>query len=133
MSLPKGFRGWCMGASITMMMGLVVLAASFSPTRKYLLQPFLPKPGEGPSKEKRESGYFNILIKTKGAYVRVKGFQDPGYGATSLMLSQAAMALILDRETLPERYGVLTPASALGMTLIKRLRDAGMVFSFHTD
>lgn len=133
MSLPKGIKGWFMGVGVTSFLSMFMIGAAFSWTRNLLLKPLLPKPGEGPSKEKRESGYFTIYIKGKGAHVKVKGFQDPGYGATSLMLAESALCLLLDRENLNEQFGVLTPASAMGRALIKRLRDAGMVFSFHAD
>ena len=133
MSLPKGIRGWTMGMLISMVLSGFIFAATISPIRKHILSRFLPKPGEGPSKEKRESGYFNILIKGENAYVKVKGFQDPGYGETSKMLGESAMTLVLEEESLPDSFGVVTPASAMGDILLKRLRSAGMVFSFHTD
>lgn len=133
MSLPKGFRGWSMGLSITALLAGFVLAASIPPIRTYVLSRFLPKPGEGPSKALRESGYFNILIQGDNAHVKVQGFQDPGYGETSKMLGEAAMCLVQDEKILPQNYGVLTPASAMGDVLLERLRSAGMVFSFHTD
>ena len=110
-----------------------IFAATIPPIRKHVLARFLPKPGEGPSKEMRDSGYFNILIKGESAHVKVKGFQDPGYGETSKMLGESAMCLVQDGSELPESFGVLTPASAMGDLLLERLRQAGMVFSFHTD
>ena len=47
-----------------------------------------PKPGEGPSKEERESGYFDLLFvgfAPDGRQIRavVTGDRDPGYGSTS--------------------------------------------------
>ena len=44
------------------------------------------------------------------------------------MLSEAAVCLALDGEDLQSPAGILTPASAMGHTLIARLRDAGMTF-----
>ena len=54
--------------------------------------PNAPKPGEGPSKEERESGRFDLLyvaITPDGRQVRasVKGDRDPGYGSTSKMIA----------------------------------------------
>jgi short subunit dehydrogenase-like uncharacterized protein len=126
-------RGWTMGLSVTTLLAGFILASSIPPIRKYVLSRFLPKPGEGPNKELRENGYFNIMIKGEDAYVKVKGFQDPGYGETSKMLGESAMCLVLDEQSLPESYGVVTPASSMGERLLQRLREAGMVFSFHTD
>jgi short subunit dehydrogenase-like uncharacterized protein len=51
---------------------------------------------------------------------------DPGYTASSLMLAQTALSLALDRDRLPLRGGVLTPATALGTTLLERLRQEGL-------
>jgi len=41
------------------------------------------------------------------------------------MLGESALCLALDRDRLPERAGVLTPATALGTALAERLRKAG--------
>jgi len=51
-----------------------------------------PKPGEGPTPEEREAGFFDILfvgVAPDGRQVRVsvKGDKDPGYGSTSKMLA----------------------------------------------
>ena len=50
---------------------------------------------------------------------------DPGYAATSVMLGETALCLALDRDHLPGRAGVLTPATAMGAALADRLRSAG--------
>jgi short subunit dehydrogenase-like uncharacterized protein len=41
------------------------------------------------------------------------------------MLGQSALCLALDRDALPDRAGVLTPATAMGTALADRLRSAG--------
>jgi len=101
--------------------------AAVGPTRN-LLKSFLPKPGEGPSREKIDAGYFDVrFVATDGTNrleAKVKGERDPGYGATALMLAESAMGLL---ESSGEG-GILTPASAMGEGLIQRLRRAGMVF-----
>lgn len=53
---------------------------------------------------------------------------DPGYSATALLAGQSALALLLDRDRLPDRHGVLTPASAMGDVLLDRLPAAGVTF-----
>jgi len=133
MSLPKGGRGWLMGMMITLGLGGFLFAASVRPIRTHILSRFLPKPGEGPDQETRENGYFNISIRGETAHVKVKGFQDPGYGETSKMLAEAALCLVKDHTLLQSSGGVLTPATAMGEVLLERLRKAGMVFSFHID
>ncbi|HEY2051216.1 MAG TPA: saccharopine dehydrogenase NADP-binding domain-containing protein [Caulobacteraceae bacterium] len=93
-----------------------------------------PKPGEGPTKEEREAGFYDLLFIAEGpdgrtARVRVRGVMDPGYGSTSKMLAEAALALVFDvpRQTIPG--GCWTPASAMGEALLKRLPShAGITF-----
>ena len=93
-----------------------------------------PKPGEGPTKEERETGFYDLLFIAEGpdgrtVRARVKGDMDPGYGSTSKMLAEAALALVFDvsRETAPG--GCWTPASAMGEALLKRLpAKAGVMF-----
>jgi short subunit dehydrogenase-like uncharacterized protein len=100
---------------------------------RMLLDRVLPDPGEGPSEGSREAGLFRIEIHTTtstGAHyvARVAAKGDPGYKATAVMMGESALCLALDRERLPERGGVLTPATGIGMALIDRLRAAGMTF-----
>jgi len=99
-----------------------------------LAKRFLPAPGEGPTKEQREKGFFDIALygvhptdRNKDMIVRVTGDRDPGYGSTSKMLSEAAVCLAKDE--LGCGGGIWTPASAMGQTLIKRLvANAGLTF-----
>lgn len=91
-----------------------------------------PQPGEGPSKEERESGHYEVLFVGKtadGQTVKagVKGDRDPGYGSTSKMIAEAALCLIKDRSDTPG--GIWTPAPALGEALLDRLQaNAGLTF-----
>ncbi len=55
---------------------------------------------------------------------------DPGYEATAVLLGESALALACDRDKLPDRRGVLTPASAMGDALLKRLAAVGV--TIHT-
>lgn len=111
--------------------GLKAAAAglAFGPSRALLGQ-LLPAPGQGPSEKARRTGFFRIEIHTRtsaGArYVgKIEALGDPGYAATSVMLGESALCLALDRERLPDRAGVLTPATAMGTALAERLRSAG--------
>jgi len=63
-----------------------------------------PKPGEGPSKEEREAGFYDLLfigIDANGEQVRgsVHGDKDPGYGSTSKLIAETAICLVKDRPT----------------------------------
>jgi short subunit dehydrogenase-like uncharacterized protein len=96
-----------------------------------LVDRLAPKPGTGPSDEVRERGYYRVetyTTTTSGArYVATMSQSgDPGYKATSVMLGECGLALALDRNTLPERYGVLTPAAAMGDALLARFPAAGI-------
>jgi short subunit dehydrogenase-like uncharacterized protein len=59
---------------------------------------------------------------------KVAGRGDPGYAATAVMLGESALCLALDRDRLPDRSGVLTPATAMGTVLTDRLRAAGQTY-----
>jgi short subunit dehydrogenase-like uncharacterized protein len=95
--------------------------------------PGAPKPGEGPSKEERENGLYDLLyvaIAPDGRQVRasVKGDRDPGYGSTSKMISECAICLLRDTPDVPA--GIWTPGAAMQDKLIKRLVDhAGLTFT----
>ena len=92
-----------------------------------------PKPGEGPSKEEREAGHYDLLYigsDTQGNQIKlsVKGDKDPGYGSTSKIIAEAAICLVKDaKDTLG---GIWTTAPAMGDELIKRLEaNAGLTFT----
>src|SRR6266403_4477519 len=94
------------------------------------------KPGEGPSKEERENGRYDLLyiaIAPDGRQIRasVKGDRDPGYGSTAKMIAECAVCLLRDA---PEvAGGIWTPGAAMGAKLIKRLVDhAGLTFEVET-
>jgi short subunit dehydrogenase-like uncharacterized protein len=98
--------------------------------------PNAPKPGEGPSKEERENGLYDLLyvaIAPDGRQVRaaVKGDRDPGYGSTSKMISECAICLLRDTPDVPA--GFWTPGAAMQHKLIKRLVDhAGLTFTIES-
>lgn len=91
-----------------------------------------PKPGEGPTKEEREAGFYDILFvgetpDGRTIKVAVTGDKDPGYGSTSKMIAESAICLVKDAADTPG--GIYTPAPAMGGALIKRLvANAGLTF-----
>ncbi|GAA3049223.1 saccharopine dehydrogenase NADP-binding domain-containing protein [Gordonia defluvii] len=114
-------------------LGIGLGAMSFKPTRK-LLDRVLPKPGEGPSEKARDKGHFTVQTFTTTSSGRryrseMVAQGDPGYKATAVMLGESALALALDRDRLPDRAGVLTPAVAMGDALTDRLTAAGFAIS----
>ena len=92
-----------------------------------------PKPGEGPSKEEREAGHYDVLFVGLNGddgeiRVGVTGDKDPGYGSTSKMIAESAICLIRDRTD--TGGGVWTSAPAMGSALIERLTaHAGLTFT----
>jgi short subunit dehydrogenase-like uncharacterized protein len=90
--------------------------------------PMQPKSGEGPPPWLQRAGSFCVRVhattedRTRSALVEVQGAGDPGYLATSKMLSEVGLALLLDEAS--PRGGVLTPATALGPALRRRLAEA---------
>jgi short subunit dehydrogenase-like uncharacterized protein len=90
-----------------------------------------PKPGEGPSKEERESGFYDIVFIAeyedgRTARLAVKGDRDPGYGSTSRMIAEAALCLI---EDVQGQGGIWTPGALMPDALVARLQaKAGLTF-----
>jgi len=105
---------------------------SFGSTRS-LLAPLIPKPGTGPSEATIRDGWYRceLVARTSdGRQIRglVAGKGDPGNAATVVFACESALGLARDSDELPggrARGGVLTPATALGEVLIRRLRAAG--------
>ena len=92
----------------------------------------VPQPGEGPSKESREAGNYDVLFvgtTDDGREIRagVTGDMDPGYGSTSKMIAESAICLV--RECPDLAGGIYTSAPAMGEKLIDRLvANAGLTF-----
>ena len=127
---PVGMLGaTAMALGSTAAMGL----ATLGPVRS-LMQKVLPKPGEGPSDDVIENGFFEIEMlakhpsdEAKNLRAMVKGDRDPGYGSTSKMLAETAVCLAQDELTVGG--GFWTPAAAMGTHLIDRLHNnAGVTF-----
>jgi short subunit dehydrogenase-like uncharacterized protein len=90
-----------------------------------------PKPGEGPSKEERDAGHYDIIFIGEypdGGRVEcvVTGDRDPGYGSTSKMIAESALCLVQD---VKGDGGIWTPGALMGDALRERLTaKAGLTF-----
>ncbi len=91
-----------------------------------------PQPGEGPSREEQEAGFYDLLFQGQSnsgdtIAISVTGDRDPGYGSTSKMIAESAVALALD--DIATAGGIWTPAAAMGEQLLQRLQaNAGLAF-----
>ena len=110
--------------------GLVPRLMRFDAGRR-LAARLAPAPGEGPSEAQMDGGGFRCELvghsssgRVLRARVAMKG--DPGNRATTVFVCESALALVRDGAELPPDGGVLTPASALGPVLLRRLRAAGV-------
>ncbi len=116
---------------MTLVLGLIIV----SPLRK-LLRGLFRKPGEGPSQEAMDSGFFKsrFLIETKDGFraFSMSSSGDPGYKMTSRMACESALCLAVENPaSLPggEGFGgLLTPSVGLGNVLINRLKNIGVSF-----
>ncbi|MDK3256876.1 saccharopine dehydrogenase family protein [Blastococcus capsensis] len=132
MGTGRGPVGAATAAAVTAGLAGTLAAMGFAPTRA-LLDRVLPAPGTGPGEAAREKGWFRMVVDAEtedGRRYRATagGTGDPGYAATAVMLGEAALALALDGDRLPDRAGSLTPATALGEVLVERLRAAGHTY-----
>jgi short subunit dehydrogenase-like uncharacterized protein len=130
MQTGRGTRGRLKALGMTAGLGGFTAGMMVGPVRKGLLK-MLPSPGEGPSDEAIESGFFKARLfgQRDGEVVvtvDVTGTRDPGYGATACMLAEAAILLASDQQL--GVTGVCTPGSAMGLALIERLHAKQVQF-----
>jgi short subunit dehydrogenase-like uncharacterized protein len=127
-----GVRGRLAAYGVVGALGAFLAGSAIKPTR-WLIEKFVPKPGEGPSPEAQRSGFYDLRFvgRTKDGktiITKVTGDADPGYGSTSKMLGEAAMCLAFDIPA-DQPGGFWTPSSLLGAKLKDRLTSkSGLTF-----
>lgn len=130
MSTPGSPRGLAMAVAIAG--GLAGLQFAMKrPRLREMLAKRAAKPGEGPSAEQRERGYWKTRFVGEDGphrivYVAGDANGDPGYASTAKMLGESALSLAFDPLSAPG--GVTTPSVAMGQHLLDRLRRAGLTF-----
>jgi short subunit dehydrogenase-like uncharacterized protein len=137
MLMGAGPAGLAKASGVAGSTAATMVAMSVGPVRR-MIAPRLPSPGEGPSKAEREAGYFDLRFharhpdtESKNLRAKVTGDRDPGYGSTSKMLAESAVCLAKDE--LRSAPGILTPAAAMGESLLMRLqKNAGLSFSIES-
>jgi len=129
MMMGDGLGGRAKAMSMSGAMGGFMGAAALGPMRK-MMGRFLPEPGEGPTPEAQENGFYDMRFHGTTAsgqefIAKVTGDRDPGYGSTSKILGESALALLESDAA----GGFWTPATALNDDLIERLVEhAGLTF-----
>ena len=134
-----GAKGWIGAAIMTGGIGAFLVAAALKPTRWLLEKTVLPKPGEGPSPQAQEAGFYDLRFigRTDNGntlITRVTGDKDPGYGSTAKMLGEAIVSLACDfhddqGNKSGKAGGFWTPASVFDERYIDRLQEnAGLTF-----
>ncbi|MCM0611991.1 saccharopine dehydrogenase NADP-binding domain-containing protein [Marinobacter sediminum] len=132
MMTGRGMKGRLAAYGITGGLGAFFTASAIKPTR-WLVEKFVPQPGEGPSPEAQEAGYYDLRFVGRTAdgktiITKVTGDRDPGYGSTSKMLGEAGMCLAFDLPA-DQPGGFWTPSSLLDGKLMERLTSkAGLTF-----
>ncbi len=130
----SGIGGWLAAMRDTVLGRLLLTAMAIPVMRDQLERHVLPKSGEGPSKEVRESGSYELVLVGEmpdGAILkaRITGKGDPGVRSTTLMLTEAALCLAEDENRIAVGGGFWTPAAAMGEVLRARITShAGLTF-----
>ena len=138
MLMGAGPGGFVKAAGLAAALRSGMAAMKLAPVRR-LAASRMPAPGEGPSKETRESGYWDVRLvaehpddPAKNLRARLTGDRDPGYGSTAKMLGESAVCLALD--PLSSLPGFLTPASCMGDPLLERLQqNAGITVAIESS
>ena len=124
-------KGMARLASYGSIFAFIVIATPL----KRLVRRFLLKPGQGPSQETQDQGWFRATFvayseDNERKICSMFGSGDPGYKSTGKMVCESALALARS-DNLPggnEYGGVLTSAVGLGNVLIDRLKSAEIEF-----
>lgn len=134
MTTGPGLKGQFAANAVALGLGAFVGLAALRPSRTLLERFVVPKPGQGPTPEAQQKGFFDFRFYGTTAsgdvtVAKVTGDRDPGYGSTGKMLGEAAVCLARDIDKKKVGGGFWTPATAMGDALIERLvAQAGLTF-----
>ena len=132
--MGSGLKGRLSAMAMSAGLGAFLGMTSIAPTRAFLERFVLPSPGEGPSPEEQERGFFDVRLwgETAGGdmlKVKVTGDRDPGYGSTAKMIAESAFTLAFDLREQERVGGFWTPSTLMAEPLLARLtRYAGLSF-----
>ena len=89
------------------------------------------RPGTGPDADTRARSKFEVRVFADNGHQRsevIVSGKDPGYNETSKMFSESAFCLLDKEREGVLKYGVNTPAYALGYELMDRLKKREVRF-----
>jgi saccharopine dehydrogenase (NAD+, L-glutamate forming) len=112
---------------VVLPIAMVMLLVRFKGVKKWLFAKH--PPGTGPSEQQRANSKFEVICLGEAGDQRVETIisgGDPGYTETAKMLSQSAFVLLEKVRSGGLNPGVRTPAEALGMNLVDRLKRQGI-------
>jgi len=119
--------------------------AALAPACAPLVRRLLPAPGEGPSDAAAARGSFRLFFvgeREGGGAPVVTSVEGPDpYVATAQSLAEAGLLIAAAArdgalDELPAAafgFGFLTPAAALGLRLVERLKETGWVFTTYAN
>ncbi|KAH9050867.1 NAD-P-binding protein [Lactarius deliciosus] len=115
---------------VSVTIAAVFVGITFVTPFRWLVKRFATQPGSGPADHTLERGgltFVNITASDEPSprYAKsvIKGHGDPGTLLTAAMVGESAIALLLDElPPLAKGGGVLTPVTALGDNIIRRMK-----------
>jgi short subunit dehydrogenase-like uncharacterized protein len=130
-------QGKRLAATIASAVSGLFLVGTLSAPGRRLISRLAPQPGEGPSEEAMDEGFFRAHLVGKSQNGdrldgKIEGQGDPGNRITVKILCESALLLRQKRDQLPggEAFGgILTPATAFGLKLKDSLVQAGISFN----
>ncbi len=112
---------------------ILICLTTFGPKKWFrnFVKKIMPAPGDGPSEEQIEQGFFKLLAIGKNqdgrsVSVKISYPGDPGNKSTVFFLCESALCLMESEEIQSKASGFLTPISALGSALVDRLSSRGL-------
>lgn len=126
-----------LGLAMTMESGARLMALKNATPRKLagkIMAAIGPKSGDGPKPERLDLWSYTIEFKATGpngetATATVTGKGQPGYKSTADIIGQVGILLATDDDRLPQRAGILTPATGLGLGVLDDFEKARLKFS----
>jgi len=135
MVMSKRFGYWKAWLAIGFLAGFGFLSSNA--VGRNLLKRLGPKPGEGPSIEERQQGFFRGRLvccyqNVCKLIVSMERQGDPGNEITTVLACESAL-LAIENAFVTSLTGFLTPSIAFGDNLITRLEKNGFQFKIETQ